>query len=66
VIRLAAEGRTVLVASHHLSEMQEVAKAAVILGRGRLLADSSVAELTRGGQRLAEAFLALTGAAAGR
>jgi ABC-2 type transport system ATP-binding protein len=64
--RLAAEGRTVLVASHHLSEMQEVAKAVVILGRGRLLADSSVAELTRGGQRLAEAFLALTGAAAGR
>jgi ABC-2 type transport system ATP-binding protein len=60
--RLAAEGRTVLVASHHLSEMQEVAEAVVILGKGLLLADSSVAELTRGGQSLADAFLTLTGA----
>jgi len=59
---LAAEGRTVLVASHHLGEMQDTAEAVVILRRGRLLADSTVAELIRGGQSLTDAFLTLTGA----
>jgi ABC-2 type transport system ATP-binding protein len=61
---LAAQGRTVLVASHHLAEMQEVAEAVLILGRGRLLADASVGELTRGGRRLEDTFLALTAGAA--
>jgi ABC-2 type transport system ATP-binding protein len=61
---LAAEGRTVLVASHHLAEMEAVAGALVVLARGRLLADTTVAELTRcSAVGLPEAFLGLTGAA---
>jgi len=60
--RLAAEGRTVLVASHHLAEMQETAQAVVVIGRGRLLAESTIAELTGGGRTLAEAFQSLTAA----
>jgi ABC-2 type transport system ATP-binding protein len=60
---LAAQGRTVLVASHHLAEMQQMAEAVLILGKGRLLADASVGELTRGGRRLEDRFLALTGGA---
>jgi ABC-2 type transport system ATP-binding protein len=61
---LAAEGRTVLVASHHLAEMEAIARALVVLARGRLLADTTVAELTRGGAvGLPDAFLELTGAA---
>jgi ABC-2 type transport system ATP-binding protein len=43
---LAAEGRTVLLSSHLMSEMQLTADRVVIIGRGRLLADTTVAELT--------------------
>jgi ABC-2 type transport system ATP-binding protein len=42
---LAAEGRTVLVSSHLMSEMQDTADHLVVLGRGRLLADLPMAEL---------------------
>jgi ABC-2 type transport system ATP-binding protein len=42
---LAAEGRTVLVSSHLMSEMAVTADHLVIIGRGRLLADTSVEEL---------------------
>jgi ABC-2 type transport system ATP-binding protein len=42
---LAAEGRTVLVSSHLMSEMAVTADHLVIIGRGRLLADTSVKEL---------------------
>ncbi|WP_431036832.1 ABC transporter ATP-binding protein [Streptomyces sp. P6-2-1] len=39
---LAAEGRTVLVSSHLMSEMALTADHLVVIGRGRLLADMSV------------------------
>ncbi|MFF3172364.1 ABC transporter ATP-binding protein [Streptomyces sp. NPDC057900] len=39
---LAAEGRTVLVSSHLMSEMALTADHLVIIGRGRLLADTTV------------------------
>ena len=42
---LAAEGRTVLVSSHLMSEMALTAEHLVIIGRGSLLADTTVAEL---------------------
>ncbi|MDG3010052.1 ABC transporter ATP-binding protein [Rhodococcus sp. D2-41] len=42
--RLAAEGRTVLVSSHLLSEMALTAEHLVVIGRGRLIADTSVRE----------------------
>jgi ABC-2 type transport system ATP-binding protein len=42
---LAAEGRTVLVSSHLMSEMAVTANHLVIIGRGRLLADIGVDEL---------------------
>jgi ABC-2 type transport system ATP-binding protein len=42
---LAAEGRTVLVSSHLMSEMEDTADHLVVLGRGRLLADVPMAEL---------------------
>jgi ABC-2 type transport system ATP-binding protein len=43
---LAAEGRTVFVSSHLMSEMELTADHLVILGRGRLLADMSMADMT--------------------
>jgi ABC-2 type transport system ATP-binding protein len=42
---LAGAGRTVLVSSHLMSEMALTAQRLVIIGRGRLVADTSVAEL---------------------
>ena len=43
---LAAEGRTVFVSSHLMTEMELTADQIVILGRGRLLADVSMQEMT--------------------
>jgi ABC-2 type transport system ATP-binding protein len=40
--RLAAEGRTVFVSSHLMSEMALTAEHLVVIGRGRLLADTTV------------------------
>jgi ABC-2 type transport system ATP-binding protein len=42
---LAAEGRAVLVSSHLMSELEDAATHLVVIGRGRLVADTSVAEL---------------------
>jgi ABC-2 type transport system ATP-binding protein len=42
---LGAEGRAVLVSSHLMSELQDTASHLVVIGRGRLIADTSVAEL---------------------
>jgi ABC-2 type transport system ATP-binding protein len=41
--RLAAEGRTVFVSSHLMSEMENTAEHLVVIGRGRLIADESLA-----------------------
>ena len=45
---LASEGRAVLVSSHLMSELKDTADHLVVIGRGRLLADTSVAELIAG------------------
>jgi ABC-2 type transport system ATP-binding protein len=42
---LASEGRTVLVSSHLLSEMQQTADHLVVIGRGHLIADASISEV---------------------
>ena len=42
---LAAKGRALLVSSHLMSELQDAATHLVVIGRGRLVADTSVAEL---------------------
>jgi ABC-2 type transport system ATP-binding protein len=44
---LAAEGRAVLVSSHFMNELQGTADHLVVIGRGRLIADTSVTELLR-------------------
>ncbi|BEP11954.1 hypothetical protein acdb102_02650 [Acidothermaceae bacterium B102] len=57
---LAAEGRTVLVSSHLMTEMALTADHLLVVGRGRLLADAPLSELLRGGASLEEVFLRLT------
>src|SRR5215472_8727634 len=41
---LAAEGRTVFVSSHLMSEMENTADHVIVIGRGRLIADCSMAD----------------------
>ena len=42
---LAGQGRAVLVSSHLMSELQDIADHLVVVGRGKVIADTSVAEL---------------------
>ena len=57
---LAAEGRTVFVSSHLIAEMALTAERLIVIGAGRLLADTTVAALSARNTSLEEAFLALT------
>jgi ABC-2 type transport system ATP-binding protein len=57
---LAAEGRTVFVSSHLIAEMALTAHRLVVIGRGRLLAETTVAELAADGDNLEDAFFRLT------
>jgi ABC-2 type transport system ATP-binding protein len=72
---LAAEGRTVFVSSHLMSEMENTADHLIVIGRGKLIADCPTAEFTASGVagkttvvrtpdagRLAEAVAAAGGA----
>jgi len=44
---LAAEGRTVFVSSHLMNEMALTAQHLIVIGKGRLIADTGVAEFVR-------------------
>jgi ABC-2 type transport system ATP-binding protein len=59
---LAAEGRTILVSSHLISEMALTADHLLVIGKGRLLADAEIGEFVRsaGASTLEEAYLRLT------
>jgi len=57
----AAQGRTVLVSSHLISEMALTADRLIVISHGRLLADTTAADLAgRAGGSLENAFLDLT------
>jgi len=45
--RLAAGGRTVVVSSHLMHEMEATADHVLVIGRGRLIADTSMEDFTR-------------------
>jgi ABC-2 type transport system ATP-binding protein len=64
LVSLAADGRTVLVSSHLIGEIARTAEHVVVIGRGRLLADTSVAELSARSPSLEEAFFELTSGSA--
>ena len=49
--KLAAEGRTVFVSSHLMSEMALTAEHLIVIGRGELIADMGVEELVRGASK---------------
>jgi ABC-2 type transport system ATP-binding protein len=57
---LAADGRTIVVSSHVLSEVAQTADAIVIVSRGRLRFDGAMSELLGSGRSLESEFLRLT------
>jgi ABC-2 type transport system ATP-binding protein len=60
---LAAEGRTVFVSSHLMSEMSMTADHLILIGHGRLLADIGISDLVGAHATLEDAYLTLTSAA---
>jgi ABC-2 type transport system ATP-binding protein len=62
---VATEGRTVLVSSHLLAEVAQTVDRVVIIDRGRLLAQGTLAQLTGNGRTLEDVYLDLTDGAAG-
>jgi len=59
---LAAQGSTVFVSSHLISEIAQAAGPLVVIGQGCLLAQTTVTELSRQAASLEDAFLDLTSA----
>jgi ABC-2 type transport system ATP-binding protein len=57
---LAAEGRTVLISSHLISEVAQTADHLIVIGQGRLLAHTTVAEMAATASSLEDAFFRLT------
>jgi ABC-2 type transport system ATP-binding protein len=57
---LAAHGRTVLISSHLISEVAQTADQLIVIGRGRLLAQTTVTELSARSTSLEDAFFELT------
>jgi ABC-2 type transport system ATP-binding protein len=56
----AAEGNAVLVSSHVLSEMAQLADEAIVINHGRLIRQAPMHELANGARSLEDAFFALT------
>lgn len=61
----AARGRTVLLSSHLMGELAEIADDVVVIHRGRVLVQGPLAEVTGAHATLEDAFFALTGAETG-
>ncbi len=57
---LAEEGRTVLVSSHLITEMEGIADDVVVITRGRKVAEGTAAEVMGPHRTLEDAFFALT------
>jgi ABC-2 type transport system ATP-binding protein len=57
---LAAEGRAVFVSSHLMNEMAMTAEHVVVIGRGRLIADTGLDQFVGSAASLEDAFMDLT------
>lgn len=61
IARIATgRGATVVLSTHALPEVEQICDRVLILSRGRVIAEGTVAEVAQGG-RLGDAFLSLTG-----
>ena len=60
VIKAIGREKTVLFSTHIMQEVEALCDRAVVISRGRLVADATLAELRQPGQTLEEVFRALT------
>jgi ABC-2 type transport system ATP-binding protein len=58
--RFAAQGGTVLVASHVLAEVAQSVDRVLVINHGRLVADALIDEFAQGGKTLEDAYIELT------
>jgi ABC-2 type transport system ATP-binding protein len=63
LLGFAADGGTVLISSHHLTEIAQTVDRVVVIDRGRLVAQCPLDDLTAHSSSLESAFLELTGGA---
>ncbi|TDD73973.1 alpha/beta fold hydrolase [Actinomadura rubrisoli] len=63
LVQYAAAGRTVIVSSHLLAEVEQTCTHAVVMAGGRRVAAGPVSEITGSGRRLEDAFLEIIGEA---
>jgi ABC-2 type transport system ATP-binding protein len=63
LVRYAAAGRTVIVSSHLLAEVEQTCTHAVVMAGGRRVAAGPVADIVGSGRRLEDAFLEIIGEA---
>ncbi|MFF0524228.1 alpha/beta fold hydrolase [Actinomadura nitritigenes] len=61
LVRYAAAGRTVIVSSHLLAEVEQTCTHAVVMAGGRRVAAGPVADIVGSGRRLEDAFLEIIG-----
>ncbi|WP_131737455.1 alpha/beta fold hydrolase [Actinomadura roseirufa] len=61
LVRYAAAGRTVIVSSHLLAEVEQTCTHAVVMAGGRRVAAGPVSEIVGSGRRLEDAFLEIIG-----
>ncbi|MDL4821224.1 alpha/beta fold hydrolase [Actinomadura opuntiae] len=61
LVRYAAAGRTVIVSSHLLAEVEQTCTHAVVMAGGRRVAAGPVTEIVGSGRRLEDAFLEIIG-----
>jgi len=59
--QLKKQGKALLYTTHYMEEAQRLADRVVIIDHGKVIADDTVAGLTRGGGSLESVFLSLTG-----
>jgi ABC-2 type transport system ATP-binding protein len=58
---LAAEGVTVFISSHILSELSRIADSCIFIDKGKIIAQKTIAEISETGENLEEYFLNLIG-----
>ncbi|MEK7184152.1 MAG: ABC transporter ATP-binding protein [Patescibacteria group bacterium] len=57
---LNKEGKTIILTSHYLEEVELLCERVAIINQGTIVADQSMAAYTKGGKRLEETYLKLT------
>ncbi|KPM48272.1 ATP-binding cassette domain-containing protein [Jiulongibacter sediminis] len=61
LIKEAGKNKTVILSTHIMQEVESICERAIIINRGKIVADQSLAELKASGQSMEEVFRSLTG-----